>query len=223
MSVLIEAEIDAQDFEFGRVFSMLSSAVTIELESLVALPETTTQTVWVSNGEHESLEERIGPHSTVERVERIESLSERSLYTLEWSLEYDHLFRHFRDENVHLLAATGSTDAWDFRLRFRTHEALSVFQEYCETVQVGIDVHSVYNTPEQQLDGAFGITKPQQEALVLAVRNGYYDLPRGCNTSDLADRLEISDQAVTERLRRAIAMLTRNTIMIDRRYRSSID
>lgn len=216
MSVLVELEVDAQDFELGRVFSTLSSATTIELESLVPLPGATTPTVWISNGEHESLEERIGTHPTVGMVEQIEHLNERSLYALEWSLEYDHLFRHFRDENVHIVAATGSANAWEFTLRFQTHQSLSTFQDYCETIQVDINVLGVYNIPEQQPDEAFGITQPQQEALMLAVREGYYDLPRGCSTDELADQLGISDQAVTERLRRAIATLTRNTLMIGR-------
>ncbi|WP_249361517.1 helix-turn-helix domain-containing protein [Haloterrigena sp. H1] len=35
---------------------------------------------------------------------------------------------------------------------------------------------------------------------------GYYDIPRGCTTAELADELGISDQAVTERLRRAIVV-----------------
>lgn len=216
MSVLVELEVDAQDFELGRVFSTLTPATKIELESLVPVPGATTPMVWISNGEHDLLEERIGTHPTVGAVEQIETLSERSLYALEWSLEYDHLFRHFRDENVDILTVTGSPDAWQFTLRFRRHELLSDFQEYCESIQIGFKVLSVYNIPEQPSENAFGITQPQQEALILAVREGYYDIPRGCNTNDLAGQLGISDQAVTERLRRAVATLTRNTVMIDR-------
>jgi predicted DNA-binding protein YlxM (UPF0122 family) len=49
--------------------------------------------------------------------------------------------------------------------------------------------------------------------LVLAVRNGYYSIPRQVSTQELADTLEISDQAVTERLRRAIETLVENTII----------
>jgi len=47
----------------------------------------------------------------------------------------------------------------------------------------------------------------------LAVRLGYYDIPRGCTTAELADELGISDQAVTERLRRAIGTFGRYALL----------
>lgn len=68
-------------------------------------------------------------------IERIEQLTERSRYTIEWPLEYDH--------------------------RFRTHRLLSAFHEDCENSRVSIDVQRVYNTPEQPSNRAFGITTPQ--------------------------------------------------------------
>ena len=43
--------------------------------------------------------------------------------------------------------------------------------------------------------------------------DGYYDIPRGCTTEELADELRISDQAVTERLRRAIGAFARHTLL----------
>jgi len=42
---------------------------------------------------------------------------------------------------------------------------------------------------------------------------GYYDIPRGCTTAELADELGISDQATTERLRRAIGAFTRHALL----------
>ena len=213
MSVLVELEVDAGDFELGRLFSTLSAAATIELDSLVPLPGATTPLVWITDDDHESLADQIGAHPTVHAVERIEGLSERSLYALEWAVDYDHLFRHLREANIHILAAGGSPELWRFTLRFRTHKSLSAFHEYCEASRLGIDVLRVYNIPEQQTATEFGVTMPQREALIMAVREGYYDLPREANTSELGDQLGISDQAVTERLRRGIATLVRNTLM----------
>jgi predicted DNA binding protein len=213
MSVLVEVEVTADEFEWGRVFSTLPEATNIELESLVPLPGSTALLVWITNNAHESLKSSIDAHPTVTAVERIESLSDRSLYAIEWALEYDHLFRYFRDENIHLMSASGSAETWQFTLRFRTHRSLSAFHNHCEDSRISIEVLRIYNPREHHSDQAFGITQPQQEALMLAVREGYYDIPRQCDTKELAEQLGISDQAVTERLRRAIATLTRNTLM----------
>ncbi|RLM81550.1 helix-turn-helix domain-containing protein, partial [Halobellus sp. Atlit-38R] len=59
----------------------------------------------------------------------------------------------------------------------------------------------------------YGLSEPQREALTLAVQMGYYDIPRGCTTQELASELGISDQAVTERLRRAIGAFVRRALL----------
>ncbi len=59
----------------------------------------------------------------------------------------------------------------------------------------------------------YGVTQAQRETLMRAVQGGYYSIPRRMSTQDLADDLGISDQAVTERLRRAIVALTENTLI----------
>jgi len=47
------------------------------------------------------------------------------------------------------------------------------------------------------------LTRKQREALQAAVRMGYFDVPRRANQGDLSDLLGVSEQAVSERLRRA--------------------
>jgi hypothetical protein len=57
----------------------------------------------------------------------------------------------------------------------------------------------------------FELRFEDDEALVLAVERGYYDIPRQCTTAQLAAVLGVSDQAVSERLRRGIATLVERT------------
>lgn len=215
MSVIVKLQVPEEDFEFGRVFSTLADGTTVELESLVPVPGNSMPFVWISGEGYDSLTSVIGSHPTVRAVERVESLREQSLYALDWSVDYDHLFRALRDPTIQLLSAKRVADVWRFTLRFLTHRSLSQFQDYCEDARIGLDVSRIYNMTESQYEQPFGLSKPQREALMLAVREGYYDIPRGCNTDDIATLLSISDQAVTERLRRAIATLARNTVMAE--------
>lgn len=215
MSVIVELRIPGEDFELGRVLSVLEDSTTIRLESLVPVGATAAPFIWVSGEDHRSLEDSLGSHPTVESVEKADELKDRSLYALDWSIEYDHLFRWFRDRRVRILSATCVNRIWTFALRFRTHKSLSSFQEYCQDARIDLDVARVYNLGGEDHDRTLGLTERQREALTLAVREGYYDIPRGCTTVELADWLDISDQAVTERLRRAIATLVRNTLMLE--------
>lgn len=220
MSIIIEFNLDSNDFELGRVFDAIDPAASIELESLVSIPETTLPFVWITGPEHSTLEETVLTHPTVTAVERVDEFEDRSLYALDWTLEYDHLFRYFRDNTIQIIAAGATNGRWTFILRFQAHKAISAFQEYIEAAQVSIDVSTVRNLRSDDQTTFYGLTEAQWETLVMAVREGYYDIPREANTSDLSERFEISDQAVTERLRRAIATLVRNTLLIEGYHRT---
>ena len=53
--------------------------------------------------------------------------------------------------------------------------------------------------------GGDALPRKQAETLRLALETGYFDVPRDVTLQDLADELGVSDQTVSERLRRGIA------------------
>ncbi|MFC7019992.1 MULTISPECIES: helix-turn-helix domain-containing protein [Haloarcula] len=56
------------------------------------------------------------------------------------------------------------------------------------------------------------LTAPQREALLLAYEMGYFDEPRAATLEDIAARLDISRQAVANRLRRGHRALIRKML-----------
>ena len=111
------------------------------------------------------------------------------------------------------MSATGTAAGWDFELRFPDHDSLSRYQTCCENSHISVEVVRVYNPTDPGVGPWYGLSEPQRDALLLAVQMGYYDIPRECSTKDLAAELGISDQAVTERLRRAIAAFGRHALL----------
>ncbi|WP_331233186.1 helix-turn-helix domain-containing protein [Natronorarus salvus] len=215
MTVLMEFRIHPDAFELGRVLSAIGEDVTIEFESLVPTGESPIPFLWVHEDGDEETERRIAAHPTVGAFDRVEHVEGRTLYAFEWNTEYDHLVRAIRDAAAQLLSGVRVASGWRFTLRFPSHSALSSFREESQHASLDIDVIRVYNAGRAESDPLFGLTDPQREALVLAVSEGYYDIPRGCTTVELGERLGISDQAVTERLRRAIGTLVTNTLVTD--------
>lgn len=61
------------------------------------------------------------------------------------------------------------------------------------------------------------MTAAQQEALLLAFESGFYDSPRTTTLAEIGDELEISQQAVSSRLRRGTRRLIANTLARCRR------
>jgi len=216
MSVIAEISIPATEFELGRILDVSGSG-TVELESLVPTGERAVPFFWVYSVDFESFEATVTDASSVSELVQVDTYDDRVLYTFEWDVEGDAVFQSIKNVNAYILNATGTEDSWRFELRFPSHDAMSTFQDRCRADDIGFEVIRVYNPSKPDLGPWFGLTDRQREAIVLAVEEGYYDIPRDCTTVELAETLDISDQAVTERLRRAIVRLVTNTILTSQR------
>lgn len=215
MSVVVEVQIPSADFELGRILHV-EGAASIELESLVPTGGATVPLFWVYDAPCGSFLETVKGHPAVSDASAVDEFEERTLFTLDWDANHDHVFQGIAEFDGQLLGAVGTGGAWEFELRFPNHEAFSAFSDHCTAAQISLDVTRIYNPTYPDAGPWYGLTDPQQEALRLAVEMGYYHIPRGCTTQELADELGISDQAVTERLRRAIVALVTYTLVPQR-------
>ncbi|ELY48307.1 helix-turn-helix domain-containing protein [Natronorubrum sulfidifaciens] len=211
MSVIAAFRIPSTDFELGRILR-IEGVSSIELENLVPIGDATVPLFWIHNSTRDSFAASVQRHPTVNSASEVDVFEDRALFTLDWDANHDHLFEGIRKSKGQLLSAVGTPDKWNFEIRFPTRDALSEFTTHCEDAQVSLEATRVYNPTDPTAGPWYGLSEPQREAITLAVRNGYYDIPRGCTTKELADELGISDQAVTERLRRAIVALTTHAL-----------
>ena len=212
MSVITEVRIPSDDFELGQILD-LEGAAAIELETLVPSGDVTVPLFWVYEPVDSGFLDTVGRYPTVNSVTEVDVFEDRTLFRLDWNASQDHLFRCILDHDGQILGATGSSEAWDFEIRFGEREALSQFQTCCEDAHISMEIYRVYNPTNPGVGPWYGLSEPQRNALMLAVQMGYYDIPRGCTTEELAEELGISDQAVTERLRRAIGAFTRHALI----------
>lgn len=211
MSVIVEVQIPAERFELGRILDLKSDA-TIVLETMVPLGETAVPFFSVHNRNRSGFEERVRNHESVEDLREVSSSDDTTLYAIKWDAFRDPLFEGLRTAEAQLLNATGTATDWQFEFRFPSHTALANFQEYCSDADIPLDVSRIYNPTKPDSGPWFGLSEPQRQTLMRAVEGGYYAIPRRLSTQDLADEFDVSDQAVTERLRRAISTLVENTL-----------
>jgi len=208
MSVITEVRIPSGDFELGQILS-LEQASALELETLVPSGNATVPLFWVYEPIEDGFIEAVERYPTVNSVTQVDVFDDRTLIRLDWDASQDHLFRCILEHDGQILSATGSTEGWNFEMRFSDRKALSQCQDCCANAHINLELTRIYNPSDPEAGPWFGLSEPQREALTLAVRRGYYDIPRGCTTAELADELGISDQAVTERLRRSIGTFGR--------------
>lgn len=212
MSVITEMRISPEDFELGQILK-IEEASAIELETLVPSGGATVPLFWVYEPVGDDFLDTVERYPTVNSVTEVDVFEDQALVRLDWDASQDHLLQCILDHEGQILSATGTPEGWDFEIRFSSREALSQYQDCCADAHISLELIRVYNPADPETGPWYGLSEPQREALTLAVRMGYYDIPRGCTTAELADELGISDQAVTERLRRAIGAFGRHALL----------
>jgi predicted DNA binding protein len=212
MSVIAHLRIPAESFELGRILE-IEGGTSIELESMIPLGETAVPFFSVHDGSQDNFEEEVRNHPSVDNLRTVTHHNGETLYALDWEVSRDLFFQGLRETQAHLLSGTGGPSTWEFEIRFPEHDFLSDFQEHCENAHISLEVGRIYNPTRPNSGPWYGLSQPQRETLVRAIQGGYYSIPRQMSTKDLADEFGISDQAVTERLRRAIITLVDNTLV----------
>ncbi|MFC6757357.1 MULTISPECIES: helix-turn-helix domain-containing protein [Haloarcula] len=212
MAVLAHLRIPAGTFELGQILDMTEGA-SIKLETLVPLGEKAVPFFSVHGTVASTFEANVRAHDSVTSITAVSEHDDSILYALDWEVGADSFFRSIAETGATILSATGGPDTWAFELRFPTYETLEAFREHCSARNVLVEIDRIYNPSRPESGPFYGLTQPQREALVRAVEGGYYSIPRRVSTKDLAEEFGISDQAVTERLRRAILTLVDNSLV----------
>lgn len=212
MGIIVDVTVPTEEFSVGEILVM-DDRTRIVLECVVPLGKRAIPFVRVFNGP-ERFESTVRNDPSVEEIRRVDEYDEEILYAIEWDIESETLFEGISENRGTLLEARGRRDVWSFEVRFESHDDLSDFQQYCRENAIPIDVNAVYNPTKPEGGPWYGLTRAQRAALRAAVTGGYYSIPREMTTKDLAAEFDISDQAIMERLRRAIVNLVTNTLLV---------
>ncbi len=213
MSVIVELSLPAAEFQLGRILST-EGDTTVSLETMVPLGDRSVPFFRLFGPDGGAFETKVRDHPAVSEIHVVNTHDGETLYALDWEISDDTFLDRLSSLGGYVLEASGGSDRWMFELRFPSHQALSDFQEACFEADIPIDIRRIYNPTRPDAGPWYGLTTPQRDTLTYAVEKGYYSLPRRTSTQDIAEEFGISDQAVTERLRRAIDTLVTNTILL---------
>lgn len=214
MVVIVDLTIPADEFELGQILQVEAEAK-ITVETMVPLGGQPLPFIRVHNSTQDRFESTVQSHPSVSKIQLVNSHEGELLYALEWEPSAVSLIQTILDLDGVILMATGTPETWSLELRFRTHGALSEFQAYYIEQGMQVSIKHIYNPTRPDAGPYFGLTPAQRKTLGYAVESGYYSLPREVSTQELADEFDISDQAVTERLRRGISTLVLNSLLME--------
>ncbi|AEH35544.1 helix-turn-helix domain-containing protein [Halopiger xanaduensis] len=217
MTVIADITVPADAFPLGRVLEDLP-AVEIELERIVPLREAIIPLFWISGADPAVIETTLRDHAETESVEQLTAAEDRTLFEVRWGPDINGVIQALIDTRAKILEATGTADTWDFRLRFSSHEDLSAFNMALTESDVPVTLRHIYNPTLP--DEGDALSPRQRDALLTAYRQGYFEVPRRTTLTELADTVEVSDSALSQRLRRATNALVEDTMLTDEEPRS---
>lgn len=215
MTTIVEFLIPGDEFALSETLPAVSE-MEIEVERVAAHEkDRVLPFFWASGDDFERFEAALEDDSTVENVRCLSELEEGNFYQMDWIDQIDLLVDSITGKGATMLSAHGQNDIWKIRMLFPDHDSVSeVYEDFTER-GFSVEITQVHELDGAKQYGQYGLTDRQYETLRLAVRNGYFRVPRGTTLGDLADELDVSHQALSERLRRAQASLIVNALTID--------
>ncbi|MCU4742204.1 helix-turn-helix domain-containing protein [Natronoglomus mannanivorans] len=214
MSVIASVAVPASEFPLGSLLEGDSEA-RVSVETTVPTSEEVIPYLWVPNGVIGGVLDALQSITSLDSTEIVDEVDSYTLVRLEWRDSVNGLLASIRDASAIVTGAVGTADQWTFRLRLPSYEELSSFYATCVDRDISIELVQLHEAISSETTPRFGLTEAQRELVLAAYENGYFDVPRKTTLVELGDRLEVSDSAVSQRLRRGLASLIHSTIVID--------
>lgn len=212
MSVIAEYSVDASRLVLAETLKSFPG-IRLDVEDSVATdPDLPILFTWVTCDDHDEFEAAMREDPTVADPEPLSQVGGRRLYRIQITGETDIvLYREWVEIGAERLESHYYGGRWHIRTRFPDRETLAEYQSYLSEEGLDFRLNRLYDSDREE-EIVDHLTPQQRETLVLAFEMGFFDIPRKATMEDLADRLDVSNQAVSERLRRGYARLVEDTL-----------
>lgn len=214
MSVFAEMDFSADTFALTETLKTRPEAV-IEIERVVASEKLLTPYFWVTNVSADEFETAAETDSSVRDVRRLDTFEEANLFRAEWTENVESIVYAYTEVGGVILDATGYQHTWEVQLRFDDRDQLRKFQSFCADSDIEFTINRLFEVSHPHTGRQFGLTEKQRDALVKAWEAGVFESPAESTLAEVADDLDISQQALSQRIRNGHNSLIANTLVTE--------
>lgn len=202
MATIVDFQVPADQFALADTVARVSDPY-VEVERFAAQDDDSTMSfVWVTADDLDAFEAALDDDPSVDEFSVLASFDGERFYRMNWIDEVELVMHLLLEEDGAITRAHVTNGSWNLQVMFPDHDSLSRTYEFCEENGLSLTVDSIYSLDNND-NSRFGLTESQYTTLMEAREMGYYDVPREATMSELADALDVSHQALSERLRRA--------------------
>lgn len=162
---------------------------------------------WIEAQEFDVVDETLAADPTVAEFSTVDDADDRRTYRITYSARATLLTPTILDMGGLTQEARSQENGWILRLQLQDHDALVGLDTFAEEHGIHLEILDLDQNPAVSDRSKYGLTDGQTEALVAAYEHGYYDEPRETSMEELASTLDVSNTAVSGRLRRGSARL----------------
>lgn len=213
MSLFGDFHVPADAFALQETLSALPDA-RIEVERVVATEAVLTPYFWVTGVDFEAFETAAATDPSVSQLHQLDTFDETALYRAEWTDNIESIVYAYTQIRAVILEAVGTAAGWRLQMRFDGHEQLQAFQDHCADTDIEFRLLRLHELSQPLSGEQYGLTDRQADALRTAWEAGYFDTPREASLEAVADELDISQQSLSNLLRRGHRSLVGSTLMI---------
>jgi len=189
----------------------------VEAERIAAhSTEWTMPCLWVAADDFEAVDEALAADPSIDEIIETNEFDGEKYYHLDWADEVDERITGYVDENGSILIAKATDQGWQIQFRFTSRGQFDAFREQMVERGYSFDLLELFE-PEAPRQMMGEVTPSQRAALVAATEQGYYKVPREVTAEEVADDLGMTQQSVSELLRRGTDNLVRSTLVTNRR------
>lgn len=211
MSVIVEFGLQSSELVLSEMIASMPETELHLVQEAGTDPKQPYLIFWVE-GDTDAFENRLTEDETVTETERYTSVSDKQLYRARISESVDVVaYPVWVNLGIELIDAKITDSWWEIRARLPDRDTIEPVKEWCDENDVTFELEAVY-TDTGGVQPQPNLTKEQREVLEIALDVGYFSVPRDGNLGDIAERLDISKQAVSERLRRGYRQLTKEAL-----------
>jgi predicted DNA binding protein len=211
MGLIAEFSVSSPELALSEATTAVP-AVTLELTDILATdPQRPQLTFWAFGNDESDVaafDRALAEDWTATNIETHTNLEDRRLYRVQLSEDVEVVcYPNWVAAGASQLSTSCQDGVWRNRLRFPDRESFDEVRTWCVDRDLSFQLHRLYTEARPDETNGTGLSPKQAQTARRAYEAGYYDFPRESATKVIGEDLDISAQAVSERLRRAHAAL----------------
>ncbi|MFD1514994.1 helix-turn-helix domain-containing protein [Halomarina rubra] len=215
MGVVVTGTVPVEEFALAHTRSTVPSVEFSGGRIVKSSEDEVVPILWARGADRDEIREALEEDPSTEDTEILADLDSEWLYRMRWTERVRLVVQMILDSQATLLDAEvgAGSGVWSLRVLYPTREQLSSTYEFCDDNDLTFDVRKVYEMNSEPA-GQYGVTEGQFAALRAACEGGYFQVPRGTDLDAIGEELDLSHQAVSERIRRGMDRLVTETLLI---------